>query len=362
MKFSHTCTFLILLSGLALLGVSCSKEESTPVVYDEIAAATDYTQVVSKAVEIRTSALRDRVVGSATIQASEEAIIKTLGGGVIKTIDFNLGTKLEKGQVLLTMDDTIATLGLSQLNKQYENSVKELSAYEKLYERGALSLVQMETAKATVDGLKAQLQKASDSLGYTKVTTPIAGSVAERKEQLVVGDFIQAGQQIARVVNLDHLRLTLAVGQSQLFLVKEGAEALVSIQTPTETIEAIGVVSGISAASNAQTGSWSVLVDFDNPRPELIRAGLSAKVTILNKDAPLYSLVPNSAMVYRENSTFIYVVDGSNARKLEVKVVDQYGDNTAVESLDPDFDLVDRRVLVSGLSRILDGDSVVTQY
>ncbi|AEV28638.1 RND family efflux transporter, MFP subunit [Sphaerochaeta pleomorpha str. Grapes] len=362
MRAIHTWTLLIVLAGLLLLGISCTKEESSQVSYDEIAAATDYTQVVSKAVEIVRSPLRDRVVGSGTIQAREEAVVKALGSGVIKTIDFTLGMKLEKGQVLLTLDDTIASLSLSQLTKQYENSLKELQANQKLYDRGAISLVQLEGAKANYDGIKAQLQKASDSLGYTKVFTPLAGSVAERNPQLVVGDFLQTGQQIARIVNLDHLRITLAVGQSQLFLVHEGAKAFITIKTPTETIEAEGVVSAISAASNTQTGSWAVLIDFDNPRPELIRAGLSANVTILNEKAPLYNLVPNSAMVYRDNSTFIYLVDGTNAKKIEVQVVDQYGDNTAVESVDPSLDLVGRRVLVSGLTRILDGDPVVTQY
>jgi membrane fusion protein (multidrug efflux system) len=362
MRSLYTVTVLILLTGLLVLGVSCTKGESSEVSYDEIAAATDYTQVVSKAVEIVRSPLRDRVVGSGTIQGREEAVVKALSSGVIKTIDFNLGMKLAKGQVMLTLDDTIATLNASQLSKQYENSLKDLQANEKLYGRGAISLVQLESAKASVDGVKAQLQKASDSLGNTQIFTPIAGSVAERNSQLIVGDYLQSGQQIARIVNLDHLRITLGVGQSQLFLVHEGAKAFVSIKTPIETIEAEGVVSAISAASNAQTGSWAVLVDFDNPRPELIRAGLSANVTILNAEAPLYTLVPNSAMVYRDTSTFIYLVDGTNAKKIEVKVVDQYGDHTAVESVDPSLDLVGRRVLVSGLTRILDGDPVVTPY
>jgi membrane fusion protein (multidrug efflux system) len=246
------------------------------------------------------------------------------------------------------------------LENQYENSLKELKANKQLYERGAISLVQLSQTQSSVDGLNAQLEQVKTNLKNTKITTPIAGSVAE-KTNFVVGDFIQAGQQIVRVVDLEHLRMTIPVGQSQLFLIKEGAAALITIKTPTEIIEAEGEVSGISASSDSRTGSWSVLVDFINPEPSFIKAGISAEVIIFNEDAPIYTLVPNSAMVYRNGVTSVYMVEGKSAKQVNVKVVDQYGDQSAIESLDEGISLIGKKVLVSALSRILDGTSVVTQ-
>lgn len=327
---------------------------------DEIAAATDYTQVVSSAVSVQQAALRDRVLGSGTIQGREEVSVKARASGVIKSIDFNLGAQLEKDQVLLTLDDTIAILNVSQLENQYKNSLKELEANKQLYDRGAISLVQMTQTQSSVDGLAAQLEQVKNNFKNTQIKTPIAGSVAE-KTNLVVGDLIQAGQQIVRVVDLEHLRITLPIGQNQLFLIKEGAPAIITIRTPTETIEAEGIVSAISASSDSRTGSWSVLIDFINPRPSLIKAGISAQVVIFNEDAPIYTLVPNSAMVYREGMTSVYMVEGSSARKVRVKVVDQYGDQSAIESMEDDVSLIGKKVFVSALSRMLDGSSVVTQ-
>lgn len=360
MKLTVKTLSILLLLSLPFLMLSCTKTDADPLVLDEIAAATDYTQVVSSAVAVRQAALRDRVIGSGTIQGREEVSVKARASGVIKSIDFNLGSNLEKDQVLLTLDDTIATLNVSQLENQYKNSLKELKANEQLYDRGAISLVQLTQTQGSVDGLAAQLEQVRNNLKNTQVKTPIAGSVAE-KTSLVVGDLIQAGQQIVRVVDLQRLRLTLPVGQNQLFLIKEGAAATITIRTPTETIEAEGIVSAISASSDSRTGSWSVLVDFINPRPSLIKAGISAQVTIFNEDAPTYTLVPNSAMVYRDGLTSVYMVEGSSAKKVQVKVVDQYGDQSAVESMEKGITLTGKKVLVSALSRILDGTSVVTQ-
>ena len=353
---------IILLLFLPLFFSSCTKniEEKESIVLDEVSAATDYLQVVSSAVEIQESALRDRVLASGTIQGLEEVNIKARTSGVIKSIDFNLGSKLAKDQVLLVLDDTIPLLNVSQLKNQYENSLKELKANKQLYERGAISLVQLTQTQSSVDGLNAQLEQVKTNLKNTKIITPIAGSVAE-KTNLVVGDLIQAGQQIVRVVDLKHLRITIPVGQNQLFLIKEGAPALITIKTPTEIIEAEGEVSGISASSDSRTGSWSVLVDFTNPKPSVIKAGISAEVIIFNEDAPTYTLVPNSAMVYRNGVTSVYMVEGNSAKQVNVQVVDQYGDQSAIESLDEGITLIGKKVLVSALSRILDGTSVVTQ-
>jgi membrane fusion protein, multidrug efflux system len=352
--------YTIVIGSVLLFISSCAREESTQVTWDELSAATDYTQVVASAADVVVAPLRDRVIGSGTIQGREEAVLKARAGGVIESIDFSLGDTLEKNQVVMTIDDTVAKLTVSQLENQYQNSLKDIEASEKLFERGALSLAQLTQARAALDGLKAQLQLAQDSLANTQVITPIAGRVAERNGQLVVGDLIQPGQQIGRVVDLDKLRVTLPVGQSQLFLIREGYEARIDIVTPTEIISTTGFVSAISASSDSRTGSWSVLVDFDNPRTDIIRAGISAEVTIFNRDAPLYTLVPNAAMVYRDDLNYIYMVEGTNARLVEVAVVDQYGDYTAIQSKEATVELRDQRVLVSGLSRILDGDSIIT--
>ncbi|HHT79876.1 MAG TPA: efflux RND transporter periplasmic adaptor subunit [Spirochaetales bacterium] len=360
MKRTIKTLSLILVFSLSFFLLSCMKNEEEVLALDELGAATDYTQVVSSAVQVQQAALRDRVLGSGTIQGREEVSIKARASGVIKSIDFNLGAMLEKDQVLLTLDDTIATLNVSQLENQYKNSLKELKANEQLYDRGAISLVQLTQTQSSVDGLAAQLEQVKNNLKNTQIRTPIAGSVAE-KTNLVVGDLIQAGQQIVRVVDLEHLRITLPVGQNQLFLIQEGAPAIITIRTPTETIEAEGFVSAISAGSDSRTGSWSVLVDFINPRPSLIKAGISAQVVIFNEDAPIYTLVPNSAMVYRDGMSSVYMVEGSSARKVRVKVVDQYGDQSAVESMEDGVTLTGKKVLVSALSRILDGSSVITK-
>lgn len=347
---------------LIVLLVSCTKESQETATVESVTAATDYTQLVTSTVVVQKAALRPTIVASGVVQGRNEVLVKAGTSGVVQSIDFSLGQRVEKGQALVVLDDMIAKLSESQISRQTENARKELDVQTRLYERGAISLSALNQSKAALDGLEAQLERARDTLSDTTVSAPIAGNIADEGIPLVLGDTVQAGQSITRIIDLQEMRISLSLGQSQIFLIREGAEAIIEIATPTESIRADGVVGAISSGSDLRTGSWTVLVDFTNPRPDVIRAGVSADVTIRNDLAPLHPLVPNAAMVNREGKTYVYVKQDAAADLVEVEVLDRYGDLMAVEPIEDGYDLAGKEVLTSGLSRVNDGTTVVTQY
>ncbi len=369
MKKKITLSLLLLL----MLGVfvSCfnQKSDEVPQEADQIASysqnveavsgTTDYSQIVSSSVIIERKALRNELYASGTVSGQKEAVIKSNTAGTIESIDFELGQSLNKGDALISLNNTVATLNYDQIEKQVDNSRKQLEANEKLYARGAISLSQLNLSKSTLSGLESQLSRAKDSLSDVRITSPIRGRVAEKDASLILGDSVRVGQVIGRIVDVEKLRITLSVGQTQVFLIKEGYEAIITIATPQKTYKVNGVVKAISADSDASTGSWTVLVDFDNPDTSVIRAGVSAEVSIINKDAPHYLIVPNAAMVYRNNKTYVYRVDSDQAKLIEVTIIDTYGDNTAIEVADNNEVLENERVLISGLNSVKDGDTVV---
>lgn len=343
-----------------LFTVSCTRDDSSEA-SDDISGATDYAPLVSAAVQVVKAPLRAEYIGSGVIEGVDEAVLRTRIGGVIESVDFELGDILEQGEVIMHLDDRVSQLNVSQLRQQYENSQKNVESSEKLFDRGSISESQLAQARAARDGLEAQLAQAEDALENTEVRTPISGSVAEKSAALVMGDLISAGQQIGRVIDLENLRVRLSIGQEQLFMIRKGHPARIEIKTPTGMISSNGIVSAVSAGSDARTGSWTVLIDFKNPRIDVVRAGVSAEVTIRDPDAERFTIVPNAAMVYRGGKTYVFIVENGTARMIEVYEVDQYGDHTAVTSLEQGIDLLEHKVLVSGLSKIEEGSATVTE-
>ena len=346
---------LITLIGMVFLFSACSDgtENLAENEWEGLTGATDYTAMVPDSVPVRQEALRDRVISSGVIQGQQEAILRTRTGGIIRSINFELGDSLSGGQVLIALDDAIAALTLRQLEQQYEINRADLESKEDLYRRGSLALNVLTQARATVNGLEAQLVQARDALENTRVTTPIGGQVAEKAPGLVIGDQVQPGQQLGRIVDLSTLRMSVSLGQSQVFLVEQGLPAEIRIATPTGTITAQGRVEAISAGSDRRTGSWTALVDFPNPKPEVIRAGMAAEVTIINPNAPVSTVVPDSSLVLRDGKASVFLVDSQNdqPRLVQIRLVDQLGDRVAIQALDPQVSLVGNSVLVSGLTR-----------
>ncbi|NCB01465.1 MAG: efflux RND transporter periplasmic adaptor subunit [Spirochaetia bacterium] len=373
-KMKKTIAIFVLLALFSLVFVSCFNQQSDEAITDtdqtasstwnveDVSGTTDYSEIVSSSVLVERKPLRSKLFASGTINGQKEAFIRSNTAGTIESIDFELGQSVEKGAVLVHLNNTIANLNYDQVEKQVENSRKQLEANEKLYERGAISLSQLNVSKSSLSGLEAQLKRAKESLNDVTISSVIKGRVAEKDSSLLIGDSIRVGQIIGKIVDTDTLRLTLSVGQSQVFLIKEGYEAIITIATPQKVYTVDGVVKAISAGSDARTGSWTVLVDFDNPDPSIIPSGVTAEVSIINKDAIKHLIVPNAAMVYRNNKTYVYRVDASsNVKLLEVGIVDTYGDYTAVETSDPDEVLENEKVLVSGLNSVKDGDAVVAE-
>ncbi|MGM0432069.1 MAG: efflux RND transporter periplasmic adaptor subunit [Spirochaetota bacterium] len=353
---------LVLVSALLLvIFTACGQEEETDQSEDAISQATDYTPLIASAVQVVRGPLRDQVHTSGIIRGQQEVVLRSRVGGSIKQVHFELGERLVTQEVLVELEDRVASLRVSQLTQQYESARKELSSSEQLYERGSLSLAELTRDRAALDGLEAQLEQAKDALKDTRIATPIPGSVAEKGVGLTAGNMVQPGDLIARVVDLSELRVAVSVGQDQLFLVKKGFRAKVNIPTPYGTISTNGTVTAVSAGSDERTGSWRVLVDFPNPRPDTVKGGLSAEVIITNEDAKVFTLVPTAALVRREGKTYVFVVRDSKAEIEEVVLLDEYGNQAAVVSMDPQVELLEHKVLVSGLTRVRDGDDTVIE-
>lgn len=353
-----TAALLTVLAGLLLLQ-GCSAEEGSAQA-DEVSGATDYAPLVASAVPVRESVLRDRVVGSGIIEGRQEAVVRTRTAGTIRSISFELGQTFSRGDVLLTLDDTVSSLQLRQLELQRDDAQADLESKQALFSRGGLSERELNQAKASLDGIDAQLTQVRESVEAARVSTPISGRVSQRSPNLVIGDQLAAGTQIARIVDLESLRVTLSVGQSQVFQIREGARAEVRIQVPGRVLTAEGTVTAISAGSDLRTGSWSVVVDAPNPAPEVLRAGMTAEVVIFQEDAPAMPIVPGAALVYRDGRAGVFIVENGQAKLVHIDVIDEYGEFASVSAADESISLIGKSVLVSGLSQLRSGDAAVT--
>jgi membrane fusion protein (multidrug efflux system) len=104
-----------------------------------------------------------------------------------------------------------------------------------------------QSAEANVDRMKAELDQAQLNLSYTTVVAPVSGVVTGRTVE--VGQNLQAGQELMRVINLDDIWVTANFKETQLRDMKVGQPATIDVDVNGKKYK--GDVQSIAGASGS---------------------------------------------------------------------------------------------------------------
>jgi membrane fusion protein (multidrug efflux system) len=104
------------------------------------------------------------------------------------------------------------------------------------------------SAEAQVQRKKADLDQALLNLQYTKIVAPVAGIVSNRTVE--VGQNVQAGQELMKVVPLDDLWVTANLKENQLRSMHPGQPVSISVDANGKDYK--GHVDSIAGASGAR--------------------------------------------------------------------------------------------------------------
>jgi RND family efflux transporter MFP subunit len=205
--------------------------------------------------------------------------------------------------------------------------------------------------KARIEEAKQALDIATSNLAKTTVRSPLDdGLVAD--VAFDEGQFVAAGQQLARVVNLDAMWLDMQVGESRLGDVSEGREVTFTVPAyPGE--EFGGTISSISPAGDPASRSFLVRASVANTDHRL-KAGMFAVATIPVNHRAGVTVVPTSAVRQEGKFRYVFLVDGTKVVRRLVTLGLESGDSVEViEGVEPGVEIV-----IVGVETLNDGDRI----
>jgi membrane fusion protein (multidrug efflux system) len=148
-----------------------------------------------------------------------------------------------------------------------------------------------QAAEATAQRKKAELEQAQLNLQYTVILSPVNGIVTNRTVE--VGQNVQVGQELMKIINLDDIWVTANFKETQLRQMKVGQQVTISVDATGKEYK--GRVQSISGASGAissllppenATGNYvkvvqrvPVKITFDpgETREHVLRPGMSVE-------------------------------------------------------------------------------------
>lgn len=309
-----------------------------------------------EAATVAVGAAERRINAVGTLRSNESIIVRPEIAGRVKTINFTEGEKVEKGRVLVQLDDTVERAELAQAQAQFALARQNLERADELTRRGAGTQRALDEARATLRTAEAAVQLSQARLEKLVITAPFDGIVGLR--QVSVGGFLQAGAAIANLEQIDPLKADFRVPEIFLAAVRAGQPVTITVDAfPADTFS--GEVMAIDPLIDAAGRSIVIRARLPNPGDRL-RPGLFGRVTLTLATRDDAVFVPEEALVPQGNRHFLFkVVDGGEGKAKTVKNTEvkigqrRNGKVEIVEGL-----AAGDQVVTAGLLKIRDGAPV----
>jgi multidrug efflux pump subunit AcrA (membrane-fusion protein) len=209
-------------------------------------------------------------------------------------------------------------------------------------------------AEAQTRSAIAQMQDARRHLANCRLVAPISGFVGMKHAN--VGDFVAAGNPVFSVLDLDPVKVRVAIPESEIGKIRVGAAATVTIpslagQTFKGTLDALGV--SADPASRTYTAKTAVA-----NRDHQLRDGMVSQARIFGSEQVHVLTVPGSAIVRDARgveNVYVYYPARQKAFARRVETGDFWGSEVVIKSGLAAND----QVVIVGQQNLHEGSSVV---
>lgn len=290
--------------------------------------------VEAKAAEKKT--VRPFIKSVGTLNPYESVIISAEVEGVLKSVNAEEGTRIAKGNVIASIDDTDYSLevkrsgaALRQAEATLENTKLEFGRKHSLFKEELITRQQFDDvatrlslAEAELDRAKATLSLAKQKLARTKVVSPINGVIKEKK--VAAGDFVRNGSNLFAAIQPEPLKLNFSVPEKETGRLKAGQDVIFTVDAmPDKEFHAKVKTVYPSADERTRTLQVEALVGAGN---NTLKPGMFASVilyTAQHKDAVL---VPIISLLYEGSNIRLFVIENGVAKERTVKIGHKYGE------------------------------------
>lgn len=296
-------SFLIIVSRHGKATSIAQVLEASPATIVEIASVT-------------VGRVNDAVRAVGTLQANESVMIRPEIPGLITRVLFTEGQAVEKGMVLIELDD-------SELQAQVADADAQLKIARLTYDRMMqltgnqnpfISEQQIDQAISTLGTAKANYALYQTRLAKTRIRAPFAGYVGIRR--ISPGDYVQPGQDLVNLEDVMTLKIDFKIPET--FLTRLSIGQRIEIITDADpTHPCTGEIYVLDPRVDSSSRAVRVRARVPNTGGKL-RPGLFANVNLILSEQTDALLVPEEAVIPQRDRSFVYRVEDATARWTEV--------------------------------------------
>jgi membrane fusion protein (multidrug efflux system) len=275
-------------------------------------------------------------VGSLT--AVQGVVVSAEVAGKVVGIEFEPGTMVQKGDLLVQQDIVAETAQLRSAEASLAFAKVEFSRAKRLLKEQTYSKSEYDNADAQFKQSSAQVDNIKAAIAKRTIRAPFSGALGIRLINL--GEMLSVGDDIVSLQALDPVFANFSLPQQQHSKITKGL--LVRIETDALPGRVLtGTITAINPQIEAATRNVKVQATVHNT-DLLLRPGMYVKTTIVLPDQQDVLAVPATSVLNAPYSDSVFVVEkapdnstassGLIARQQFVRLGRRLGDYAAVEA------------------------------
>lgn len=258
-------------------------------------------------------------------------------GGRIEDVKVTVGDVVTRGQLLAVLEHNSLVLAASQAKANraaaaasieraeldVDTAERELKRVRELAARGAASQAELERSEAAVDTAKAMLRSArsqhrgakaaaglsADSLGDSRILSPLAGTVTKREVHM--GTRVNPGALMFEIQDIEELELVGAVTARDYARLQLGQAVTIRVDArPDETFT--GTVRTMSPSLDPVTRRATIEVAVANSEHRLLPNQFADATVVVERRTGVLA-VPRDAVVATPEGADVYTVRDGKA-------------------------------------------------
>ncbi len=250
-------------------------------------------------------------------------------GGLVREVYVRQGDHVNKGQLLLKLDDAIQKQQLSNAQTQLAYAKDLYQRRKNLWDEKIGTEVELINAKNQVDQMESQLKIAQENVDFSNVYADIPGTVDNLT--IKVGESFGPGSQALHIINTDNLKVLVQVPENYQERVRVGTPVKIAFPGLGNK-ELTGTVAIAGKVINS--GSRAFQVEIHIPNDKDIRANQVAVVKLQDYQASNVLTIPVNTLQTDEKGKYVMVGVTQNgktvAHKKSITIGQLYADRIEV--------------------------------
>jgi HlyD family secretion protein len=268
-----------------------------------------------KTYTVSTGAVTHDIAANGTLNPVTLVSVGTQVSGTVKKLHVDFNSKVEKGQVLLELDNSLyaaqarqSVADLKDVEASLELALANERRMESLFRQEFVSRQEYDqaiqarkSATAKIAKAKAAIEKDGVNLGYALIRSPVSGVVVDRVVD--VGQTVAASFQTPTLIkiaqDLTNMQIDSSFSEADIGFIQLGQNVRFKVDAfPNRNFQGEVRQIRINPTTVQNVVNYNVVVGVDNPDLKLF-PGMTAYVSIAVAQKKDVLLVPNAALRYK---------------------------------------------------------------